>query len=85
MGLEGRSVTTVKITISVDSDNIIGVKETLVEYFEKFGDVRIVDVKEIGGEPVEQTKLWLLSGINSGEVILGLQNVVRRIYTDANC
>lgn len=49
----------IKLTILVDSDNIIGVKETIAEYMEKHGDTRVVDVQQIktGGEVVEQTHL----------------------------
>lgn len=47
----------IKLTILVDSSDIIGVKETLAEYFEKFGDVRVVEVKETGGDVFEQTRL----------------------------
>lgn len=36
-----------EIKIRVDTDNIIGVKETLADYLSKHGDVKIVDVKEV--------------------------------------
>lgn len=39
-----------KITLLIDSDNIIGVKETLNEYCEKFGDVTVTNVEEVKGE-----------------------------------
>lgn len=39
-----------KITLLIDSDNIIGVKETLNECCEKFGDVTVTNVEEVKGE-----------------------------------
>lgn len=32
------------VTLEIDSDNIIGVKETLAIYLERYGDVRVVSV-----------------------------------------
>lgn len=46
-----------KITLQVDSDNIIGVKETLNEYCEKFGDVTVTDVKEIEEETKHENEI----------------------------
>lgn len=45
-----------KITLLVDSDNIIGVKETLNEYCEKFGDVIVINVEEIKGKTKHENK-----------------------------
>lgn len=45
-----------KITLMVDSDNIIGVKETLNEYCEKCGDVTVINVEEIKGETKHENK-----------------------------
>lgn len=48
----------IKLTILVDSDNIIGVKEAIAEYLEKYGDTKVVEVQQIktGGDVVEQTR-----------------------------
>ena len=45
------------ITVSVEAspDQVIGIKENLAAYLERFGDVRYVSVKE--GRP-EQLTLW---------------------------
>lgn len=45
-----------KITLQVDSDNIFGVKETLKEYCEKFGDVTVTNVEEVKGEMKHENK-----------------------------
>lgn len=34
----------IRVTIDVDDDNVIGVKETLASALERFGDVKVVDV-----------------------------------------
>lgn len=36
-----------KIVLQVDSDNIIGVKETLKAYCEKFHDTKVVSVEKV--------------------------------------
>ena len=38
----------VLVTLQVDTDDIIGVKETLAMYMERFDDVCILDVWEVG-------------------------------------
>ena len=43
----------IKIILTVDSDNIIGIKETLAEYLEKYGDTQVIEVSQIA----EQTRL----------------------------
>ena len=40
----------IKITLTVDSDDVITVKETLKDYLERFGDVRAVEVVPVVGE-----------------------------------
>lgn len=39
-----------QIVINVDTYDVIGVKETLAEYLEKFGDVRVVSVESIASQ-----------------------------------
>lgn len=43
------------ITLSADcaEDQIMGVKETLKMYLERFGDIRVVEVKEIKQEQMK--------------------------------
>lgn len=43
------------IVMKVNSRNVIGVKETLAAYCERFGDVVFVEIKE--EDPPEQMKL----------------------------
>ena len=51
----------IKITLTVDSDDVITVKETLKDYLERFGDVRAVEVVPVVGEQLrmEGTKEWI--------------------------
>ena len=44
-----------EIKIRIDTDNATGVKETLADYLQRFGDVRVVEVREI--DAVEQMRL----------------------------
>lgn len=36
------------LTVTVDSEDILGVKETLAAYLERFGDVKVIQVETDG-------------------------------------